>query len=786
MVLARLKALAKVVSLAALLSPIGCGDQPRQTPGQPGETAALALALTLPDGSDIANVQYNIVGGLLPSPISNTIPVPQSNSKITALVSVPAGSNYLLALFARSNTGTTCEAEANFNIVAGQTTNVGVVLACHEGPRNGTLVINGQLDQCPVISSLSAQPISAAVGENVFLNSTASDADGDALTYAWTAIGGTLANPSAADTTFTCTSAGMAQVALTVSDGRPACNKRESFAIDCVSGGVAITAPSFAVLSSGVTAAEAALLKAAFNLPDLAVDQNGVARFADENTFLAVPTQPFAQLPTNDPPNEEGQPPLYEAFNFEEIKKIQVIEPRAAEQLAARALLSSDLLPAGAFPVSQHTRFEAVSKDGVVLTSQPIDTSVSYGFLLGNYSLEGPGAKIRVAYDGSGKVTQFIFSSRKLAPGPEVAVLNNADAAKRCLAWTTQPGTGEGRVAKASLAYFAPPLSEKVQQIEPSFRCEIRERNGAVGQVYFVPASVSARPPVFNLPQDPRLGGPSMMPTPAAARPVATRAFDLAKDQPNRSLLFSQATTPSPSLSVSRIDVGSEGTGVCSGLPNTVANVQGFNARMGLAGVPTQFTWFDNNAWEDDWKDPSKGGNDSTWVDDVDMTYWQGHGWPDGFSFSGCSSNDDSSLTYNDAVWGNKDAEWMSLFTCLVLNTGTPGNYWYQRWGRAFHGLHQINSFETVSYHSSQHGQIYAGYLTGVPWFWWINPMKVRVAWAQASIDDQPASVIWATMGPISNGSWMNFNDHFWGKGAVGPDIPANQIAGYWRIFGGS
>lgn len=39
-------------------------------------------------------------------------------------------------------------------------------------------------------------------------------------------------------------------------------------------------------------------------------------------------------------------------------------------------------------------------------------------------------------------------------------------------------------------------------------------------------------------------------------------------------------------------------------------------------------------------------------------------------------------------------------------------------------------------------------------------------------------------MGVLSNVNLSNFNDYLWGRGAVGPDIPAAQKQGYWRIWG--
>lgn len=64
--------------------------------------------------------------------------------------------------------------------------------------------------------------------------------------------------------------------------------------------------------------------------------------------------------------------------------------------------------------------------------------------------------------------------------------------------------------------------------------------------------------------------------------------------------------------------------------------------------------------------------------------------------------------------------------------------------------------------------------------------LKVISAWSAASIDDQPESVVWASMGVIGSGGSVNFNDFFWGRGPVGPDVPASAITGYWRLSGHS
>lgn len=512
------------------------------------------------------------------------------------------------------------------------------------------------------------------------------------------------------------------------------------------------TAPVYEVVAQGLTEDEAERLRQAFRLGELALDDHGVARYADEKAFLAVPTR---ELPPGEAESEDEGPFVFERFDFEALRAIQVPDLDATRARVAEALRGADLLPPDAEPVATHTRFEAASAEGERLADHPIATAVSYRFRLGEVPIEGPGAKVRVAYGDGAEVVHLHHALLRLEPRAEVPIVGREEAAERCATWTTSEYEGRGReVTSATLAYYAPHLSTRPERLEPSYRCETVHPNGAVGQVYFVPAAVEAeRPTLVPVRRDRR---------PEAAPQEATAAL------------------------VGRIDVGSEGTGPCSGLPNTAANVASFNNRMSAAGVAVQFSWVDANAWEDDWKDPSQAGNDSTWVDNVDMAYWQGHGWPGGFSFSGCSSIDDTSLTAADALWGNRDAEWISLFTCLVLAAESGGQRWWQRWGPAFDRLHQINSFDTVSYHSSQHGGIFADYLLRQPFLWWDAPMKVRQAWAQASIDDQPQQVVWATMGVISASGSVNWNDYFWGQGPVGPDIPAGQIRGYWRLSGSS
>ncbi|MEV4701882.1 DUF6345 domain-containing protein [Actinoplanes sp. NPDC049316] len=506
-----------------------------------------------------------------------------------------------------------------------------------------------------------------------------------------------------------------------------------------------LTLPVFAVRSSGLSDEQAAGLTRALGLKQVARGEDGSVRYAAEQSFLAVPTRAGGRGKERD---EDGRPTTRALLDVAALKRLRTISTGDALRRATRALKVAKLLPREAKPVARKTTMTAVDRRGRTLVSAALDTSVSYAFTLGGLPYEGPGAKIRLAFDGKGAVTGLSFSTRELAEAGSVDVLDAAGAMDRCAR-----AMGEGvRVTSAAPVYWAPELSASLQAIEPSFRCSGVDRAGAQAQRVVVPAAVDARLPEPPAPQEPRPGG---------AGRVMSRAYGVA-------------------------DVGSEGTGPCSGLPYTSNNLASFNNQFSGRGIPVEFSWRDQNAWEQDFKDPAYGGDDSNWADHVDMTYWQGHGAPTGFSFAGCSSNDDSFLANTEARWGNGDAEWMSLFTCLVLAQDSGGRRWWQRWGPAFAGLHQINSFHTISYHSASHGGTYANYLLRSPFLWWNKPMPVRTAWAQASIDDQPASVVWASMGPIGPGGAVSLNDYFWGKGAVSPDVPAGSVTGYWYISGGS
>ncbi|MGM1058888.1 DUF6345 domain-containing protein [Saccharothrix sp. Mg75] len=501
--------------------------------------------------------------------------------------------------------------------------------------------------------------------------------------------------------------------------------------------------PVYAVRSEGLTQEQAAALQRAFGLKSVERTPEGVVTFTDEDRHLRVPgiDRGAGQ------PDESGQATNQTQLDLTAIRGLRAVPTADAVKRVDETLRGIGLLPAGAVASASHTTLDITDTGGNPVVSAPLDTTVAFAFSLGGVPLEGPGSKVRVSLDGTGAVTQLTYATRAVASAGLKPVLTLDQGRQECA-----KALGDTALGPVDYAYPSGPLGAGATQLEPFFRCQGAE-TGESAPVLYVPAVVGSPAP----PQDPAV----------PPRSRAASAGDVG----------AQWTT--------RTDVGSSGTGTCQFLPGVPADITGFNNRFTSAGVPVQFSWTGANAWEQDFKDPAfAGGQDHLYADDVDLTYYHGRGGAFGLSFAGCSAVTDTTLRNTEARWGNRDAEWMSLYTPSLLQATASGQAWWQRWGPAFRGLHQINSFETGVVQSSAFGSRYGNYLLRRPFLNFLRPMKVRVAWAQASIDTQPAWVRWSTMGPIGS-SWIaNFDDYFWGRGPVGPDtLPT---VGYWRISGPS
>ncbi|MEI9947686.1 MAG: lamin tail domain-containing protein [Pseudomonadota bacterium] len=218
----RCAALLALMGLSAGLSVFGCSaaDSSAPTPEASEGVGSIGLALQA-GGVTLNSVSYTIVGPGFTK--SGTINVANSTLISAVIGGIPAGNGYSISLSASdaANAAVTCTGSASFNVTAGATTSTQVHLQCKTPPRTGSVLVNGTLNICPVIDSLSIAPAETTVGNAVGLSASGSDADHvpSALSYSWTSSSGTIAGASSANASLTCTAVGPVTVTLTVGDG---------------------------------------------------------------------------------------------------------------------------------------------------------------------------------------------------------------------------------------------------------------------------------------------------------------------------------------------------------------------------------------------------------------------------------------------------------------------------------------------------------------------------------------------------------------------------------------
>ena len=196
-------------------------SEPSDSVNNAGDTGTVGLELQVGPGLTVNTVAYTITG---PAGFSQTgsIDVSHSTTLVATIGGLPAGTGYGISLSATATDGaTTCAGSATFNVAAHATTAVSVSLDCHQPPGTGSVLVNGQLNVCPVVDGVSAIPSQVSVGNSIALSGSAHDADGapSPLVYAWSATSGTFSSASAQNPTFTCTVPGTSTITLTVSDG---------------------------------------------------------------------------------------------------------------------------------------------------------------------------------------------------------------------------------------------------------------------------------------------------------------------------------------------------------------------------------------------------------------------------------------------------------------------------------------------------------------------------------------------------------------------------------------
>lgn len=199
----------------------------------PSNLGTVGLEVVVSPGVEIHSVSYRVSGNGI-TPITGSIAVADPGATVSILLSgIPAGTGYTVELSGTSTDGQTrCAGSATFAVVAGQTTSVTVALQCRGTQGTGAVLVNGTFNNCPILTSYTAAPLTATVGSTISVAASASDLDmGATLAYAWTATAGTFASASSASTSYTCTAGGAQTLTIRVSDG--SCDAEATIPVTC-------------------------------------------------------------------------------------------------------------------------------------------------------------------------------------------------------------------------------------------------------------------------------------------------------------------------------------------------------------------------------------------------------------------------------------------------------------------------------------------------------------------------------------------------------------------------
>jgi hypothetical protein len=214
---------AAVAGLTAMQ--IACSGSDSRTSGEtyggsPEDgTGSIGMQLTLAGGQHVNTVSWTISGGAFTD--SGTLDVSGSQGISFLAGGIPPGSGYQITLTATSVDGSvTCAGQSTFSVAARATTNVNVAMQCQTaGSEAGAANISGSTYNCAAWSSVTVEPAETNVGSSVLAAATATGPNPAAFTFAWSAPSGTFDTPNAATTHFTCTTAGVVTLTVTVGDG---------------------------------------------------------------------------------------------------------------------------------------------------------------------------------------------------------------------------------------------------------------------------------------------------------------------------------------------------------------------------------------------------------------------------------------------------------------------------------------------------------------------------------------------------------------------------------------
>lgn len=195
-----------------------------------------------------------------------------------------------------------------------------------------------------------------------------------------------------------------------------------------------------------------------------------------------------------------------------------------------------------------------------------------------------------------------------------------------------------------------------------------------------------------------------------------------------------------------------------SDLPNSGTSANAFYNRLGTEGWTQKFNNGNSNAKAEHFE---SSGSDSTYIDGVDIAFYQGHGSTNKLDISAVSEK----VYWYEAEWGDYDLEWIGLHACEVLQE--------DYFADALNGVHLICGFSTSAYNYAEDGGAWADFLIddGND-----DAYPVLSSWFYGLDIKQPAGVQLKVFGENANCG----NDFIWGQGPVISDPPVDNIYSEW------
>ena len=285
-----------LVPLCLGLAGYGCAG----TETQQGESGSLSLDLVLAGGVEIDVVDWQITGNDMSMGGAIDVSAPGSTASVEVF-GLPVGAEpYVVELSAVSaDQEVTCRGSAEFDVEVGVSTQVMVMLNCKRQEQLGAVRVNGKFNICSELTKVVVSPLRTSVGNDISLLSAAVDEEGDPISYMWSSHSGSLADPTAASTSYTCTEVGDDDITILVSDdGGSYCMSMWTVRVTCVDGdgGTGGSGGSGGAGGMGGAPAGTATVTAAHFAPEVpTAEDTAVAIYVNGDEVTALGTIEYGQ-----------------------------------------------------------------------------------------------------------------------------------------------------------------------------------------------------------------------------------------------------------------------------------------------------------------------------------------------------------------------------------------------------------------------------------------------------------------------------------------------------------